>query len=173
MKYYFLLLLLISLATATHAEVYRSIDKQGNIIFSDTSSDNAEKIELKESYTYTPPVIIDIVNDDSPPPPVEIAVPEYSLVITAPGQNEALRENAGDITIISTITPELNIERDDKLIFSLDGQLKSEVQNATSYTFTNVDRGSHIAVVSVVDITGKVIKSSKSILFHVLRAGVN
>jgi hypothetical protein len=168
MKYYTLLLLLISLVG--QAEVYRSVDGQGNVIFSDTSTDNAEKIELQESYTYTPPVIVDLADDEPSLPPIEIAVPDYSLVITSPSQNETIRENAGDITINSSITPSVNTDRGDKLIFTLDGQLKSVAQDATSYTFTNVDRGSHIAVVSVVDKTGKVIKSSKSILFHLLRA---
>jgi len=171
MKYYTLLLLLISLAV--HADVYRSVDKQGNVIFSDTSTDNAEKIELQESYTYSPPVIIDLADDEPALPEVEaeveVAVPNYTLVITSPSQNEAIRENAGNVTISIAVTPALNIERGDKLIFSLDGQLKSDAQEATSYTFVNVDRGSHIALVTVVDKTGATIKSSKSILFHLQR----
>ncbi|MFT7414150.1 MAG: hypothetical protein ACI9FO_000808 [Methylophagaceae bacterium] len=171
MKYYTLLLLLISLSV--QADVYRSIDKQGNVIFSDTASDNAEKIELQESYTYTPPVIIDLAEDEPSPDLVEIAVPNYTVSIVSPSQNEAIRANAGNITISSTITPALNTERADKLVFSLDDQLKSAAQDTNSYTFTNVDRGSHIAVVSVVDKTGKVIKASKSILFHLQRAVAN
>jgi len=167
MKYYTLLLLLITFAA--QADVYRSVDKQGNVIFSDTSTDNAEKIELQESYIYTPPVIIDEADDELPSPLVEMAVPDYSIVITSPSQNEAIRENAGNITITIAVTPALNTERGDKLIFSLDGLLKSETQDANSYTFTNVDRGSHIAVVSIVDKTGKVMKASKSILFHLQR----
>ena len=168
MKYFTLLLLLISLAV--HAEVYRSVDKQGNVIFSDTATDDAEKIELQESYTYTPPVIIDLADDEPSLPLIEIAVPDYTVIITSPSQNETIRENAGNITINSSITPSVNTDRGDKLIFSIDGKLKSAAQDATSYTFTNVDRGSHIAVVSVVDKTGKVIKASKSVLFHLQRA---
>lgn len=170
MKYYTLLLLLISLAV--QAEVYRSVDREGNVIFSDTSTDNAEKIELQQSYTYSPPVIIDLADDEPPPPPIEITVPNYTLVITSPSQNETIRENAGNITIDSSVTPPINTDRGDKLIFSLDGKLKSDAQDATSYTFTNVDRGSHIAVVSVIDNTGNVIKTSKSILFHLQRSVV-
>jgi hypothetical protein len=100
-------------------------------------------------------------------------VPNYTLVITSPSQNETIRENAGDISINSSVTPPVNTDRGDKLIFSLDGKLKSTAQGATSYTFTNVDRGSHIAVVSVVDKTGKVIKASKSILFQLQRAAAH
>jgi hypothetical protein len=100
-------------------------------------------------------------------------VPNYTVSIVSPSQNEAIRANAGNITISSTITPALDTERADKLVFSLDDQLKSAAQDANSYTFTNVDRGSHIAVVSVVDKTGKVIKASKSILFHLQRAVAN
>lgn len=167
MKYFTLVLLLISLAVS--AEVYRSVDKQGNVIFSDTPTDNAVKIELQESYVYTPPVIIDLADEEPSPPALENEMPDYGLMITAPSQNEAIRENSGDVTISSTIVPELNTERGDRLVFTLDGNLKSAAQDSTSYTFTNVDRGSHIAVVSVVDKTGTVLKSSKSILFHLQR----
>lgn len=173
MKYYAFLLLLIGLTV--HADVYRSVDKQGNVSFSDTSTDNAEKIELQESYIYSPPDIIDLADDEPSPSSnveVEISVPEYTLVITAPSQNEAIRENAGNVTISTSVIPALNAERGDKLIFSLDGQLKSETQDATSYIFMNVDRGSHIVTVSVVDKMGNTLKTSKSILFHLQRTVV-
>lgn len=167
MKYYSVLLLLI--AFSAQAEVYRSVDKQGNVIFSDTSSDDAEKVELQESFIYTPPVIVDI-SEPEESLPVEIPIPKYKLTIISPIHDETIRENAGNISIASTLSPELNAQRGDKLVFSIDGSLKSEAQTETIYTFTNVDRGSHIAVVSVVDKAGKVIKSSKSVLFHLQRA---
>ncbi len=169
MKYYTLLLLLIVLTI--QADVYRTVDRQGNIIFSDTATENAEKIELKESFTYTPPVITDLIEGELQSPiPLEIPIPSYTIVITSPTQNETVRENAGNVIITSLISPVLSVERADKLVFSLDGNLKSTAQDGNSYTFTNVDRGSHIAVVSVVDKSGKTIKSSKSILFHLQRA---
>lgn len=171
MKYYTFLLLFI--VVAVQADVYRSVDKQGNISFSDTSTDNSEKVELKESFTYTPPTIVDSVDDEQVPDPVETAVPSYAIVITSPNQNETVRENAGNVIVTSMISPELNIERGDKVIFSLDGSIKSTAQEANSYTFTNIDRGSHIAVVSVVDKNGKVLKSSKSVLFHLQRIAVH
>lgn len=171
MKYYTFLLLII--VVAVQADVYRSVDDQGNIIFSDTSTDNAEKVELQELFTYTPPVITDLIEDDLQSPlPLDIPIPSYAVVITSPSQNETVRENAGNVIITSIISPGLNVERADKLLFSLDGTLKSTAQDANSYTFKNVDRGSHIAVVSVVDKNGKTIKSSKSILFHLQRATV-
>lgn len=174
MKYCTLLLLLIlPIMQVVQADVYRSVDEHGTVIFSDAQTDNAEKIELQESYIYTPPVITDLTEHESVGSPVEIEQPSYTLTIVAPTQNEALRENAGNVMISITITPALNVERGDKLIFSLDGQITSEPQDVTSYMFTNVDRGSHIALVSVVDKTNQVLKTSKSILFHVQRISVN
>jgi hypothetical protein len=171
MKYYTLLLLVITLAL--QADVYRSVDEHGHVIFSDTSTDNAEKIELQQAFTYTAPVIVELAEDEqSPPPLIDIKMPNYKIVITSPPQNETLRENAGNVIIDIELSPELNIQRGDKLIFSLDGQLKSTMQDTQSYTFTNVDRGSHVASVSVVDKNGKLIKSSKSVLFHLQRIAV-
>lgn len=170
MKYYILLLLAITVAL--QADVYRSVDEHGDVIFSDISTDNAEKVELQQSFTYTPPVIVELTDDEQSPLPVGIEIPRYKIVISSPTQNETVRENAGNVIINSTLSPELNIERGDKLIFSLDGQLKSAMQVTNSYTFINVDRGSHIAGVSVVNKSGKLIKSSKSVLFHLQRVGV-
>lgn len=171
MKYYTFLLLLV--ATLVQSDVYRSVDEYGNVIFSDTSSENAEKVELQEASSYTAPVIIDLPdNEVQPSPLLDLPIPNYTVVISSPSQNETIRENSGNVIIGSTISPELNGERGDKLMFILDGNLKSSMQSGNSYTFTNVDRGSHIAKVSVVDKSGKPIKSSKSVFFHLQRATV-
>jgi len=56
--------------------------------------------------------------------------------------------------------------------FKLDGKKVGEPQTGLSYTFQNIERGSHILTVSVVNKKGKVIKASKSVLFHMHRNSV-
>ncbi len=134
-------------------------------------SENAKLIELKELATYTPtpiPTKIDVITEDiieleqglTPPP-------NYKISITSPEQNESIWDRGGTVIIAVNISPALNSERADLIVFKLDGQRVGEPQSRTSFTLTNIDRGSHIVVASVVDKVGKVMKNSKSIVFHI------
>ena len=47
--------LLILFMPAGHADVYRSVDENGNIVYSDQPSEGAEKIEVKDAQTINLP----------------------------------------------------------------------------------------------------------------------
>ncbi|NOQ94642.1 MAG: DUF4124 domain-containing protein [Methylophaga sp.] len=171
MKYGLLLLLFIASA-AMQAQVYRSVDKNGNVVYTDVASDNAEE------------VIIDIAPSYSPPPTVPLAtegkdteeenngaMPLYKVSITSPTQNESF-QNPEAVSATVSIEPKLNGLRADKLLFKLDGRNVGKAQSSEAISLTNLERGSHILVVSVVNKAGKVLTRSKSILFHIHRASV-
>ncbi|MDH5357203.1 MAG: DUF4124 domain-containing protein [Gammaproteobacteria bacterium] len=169
----FALVLLMFIVMTAHAVVYRSTDRHGNVIFSDQPDDNAEQIELKKLPTYTPapiPVTPDIIE---PEQLLEnVLPPKYQIKIVSPKQNESIWENAGNVGVNVELTPELNTERGDQLMLKLDGVQIGEPQVASSFTLTNIDRGSHVLVVSVVDKMGKVLRRSVSVLFHLHRRSV-
>lgn len=169
MKKYLILFLLVTISA--QAEIYRLIDEHGNVIYSDKPDNSAEKIELKELSTYTPtpiPVEIkesEIVIDEQ----ANLEVPDYKISITSPKHDENIWGNAGTISINVDISPELNSERGDQLLFKLDGKKVAAPQSSISFTLDSLDRGSHIALVSIIDKSGEIIRSSKSVLFHVHR----
>lgn len=165
------LLLLSLLAFAANAVIYRSVDESGNVVYSDRPAEDAEKIELDATPTYTPidvpqPQAIDGTQDDAAQ---ELEQPNYQISIISPEQNQSVWENAGTVNIEVAIKPELSMERGDLIQFKLDGQNVGQAQTSPSFTLTNIDRGSHIVVATIIDKTGKVLKSSRSVLFHLHR----
>jgi len=170
MKYGLLLVLLIG--SIAQAEVYRTVDKNGNVIYTDIKDDNSEEVFIDIAPSYTAPVIApSISTEDELLEPQSIAIPSYKVSISSPTQNESI-QNPESISVTASVTPVLNAIRADKILFKLDGKAVGKASTSTSTTLTEIERGSHILVVSVVDKTGKVIKSSKSVLFHIQRHSV-
>jgi len=172
-----LLLVLFLLPLVTYADdIYRSVDRDGNVTFTDEPDTKAELIELEELPTYeaAPLPILPIENTVQQEEEVveDIKKPKYKISITSPEQNQSIWAGGGILTATVSVQPELNSQRADKVQFKLDGKKVGEPQTGLSYSFENLDRGSHILAVSVVDNKGKVLKTSKSVLFHVHRKSI-
>ncbi len=172
---YFLSLALI-LACSVQADIYRSVDKQGNVTYSDVPDTQAEQIELEALPTYEALPIPVVPADDAQSQVNDndenLKKPKYKISIVSPEQNQSIWEGGGIFTATATITPELNTDRVDQVQFKLDGKALGEPQTGLAYTLKNIERGSHILTVSVVDKQGKVLKTSKSVLFHMHRHSV-
>ena len=150
---------------AGSAEIYKSVDADGNVVFSDKPSPDAEKIDIKEIQT--------IESQPYKPfeytPPAEPAVSGYSkLDITTPLNNSEVRENSGNISVIVNIEPELNVGAGDKLLLYLDGS-KLQEGTSTQFQLTNIDRGTHTVSVTAVDASGNKITRSSDVIFTLLR----
>jgi len=174
MKYGLLLLLLVG--TMLQAQVYKSVDANGNVIFTDVPDDNAEEVIIDIAPSYTapeilPPITAEELSPEAEPQFEELAIPRYRVSISSPAQNEAIH-NPESVTVTAKVSPTLNVLRADKLVFKLDGKAIGTPQTGTESILTGLERGSHILLVSVVDKNGKVIKSSKSVLFHIHRRSV-
>ncbi|MBE0438831.1 MAG: DUF4124 domain-containing protein [Gammaproteobacteria bacterium] len=167
-------LILFFVAMTVDAEFYRSIDEQGNVVYSDQPSANSEQIELKELSTYTPAPIVEVeaVTDASEAQSTDIDVPDYQVSISSPKQNEAFWSNGGMVDVTVTVEPELSTQRNDQLLFLLDGKPIGQAQSDLTITLQNVERGSHILVVTVVDSQGEILQRSKSVLFHLHKRSI-
>jgi hypothetical protein len=87
------------------------------------------------------------------------------LSISTPSHESAIRSNNGDISILVVLEPSLLSGH--RILITMDGQ---ELSNGTeqSISLTNIDRGTHIIVASVIDSSSNVIISSSS-TFTILR----
>ena len=155
---------------AVQAEtVYKTVDEDGNIIFTDKPSEEAEKIEIQELQT--------IKN----PNPGQFRAPTkkennkdteqamyQALSIIEPIADEGYRANGGNVSIKLSLQPELRPGH--RVIIKMDG---NEISNgaALSASVNNVDRGTHTITASVVNSAGKSIISTSS-TFSVLRAAL-
>jgi len=89
------------------------------------------------------------------------------LKVIAPKQGQAIRANDGDVSVALSFSPKLR--QGDKIAFTLDGkELQQGVSKVTN--MTNLDRGEHVLVVSIIDKSSKKLISSEDVKFSVLRA---
>ena len=153
-----------------NAQIYRSIDKHGNPVFSDVPTEGAEEVELTETteveslgVTPLPP------STSSSKDQADLPFKYESLVITTPEDDQAVRDNAGNVTITASIEP--GLKEGHTAVLYLDGKEHSTSQ-ALTFTLSQLDRGTHTVRISIRDENGKLTISSKTVTFHLLRHSV-
>jgi hypothetical protein len=158
------LLLFAVLTAQVHAQVYRTIDKEGNVTYSDQATEGAVEVEVKELET------IKALDTDQIAPLRPASPDEQELYtglrITSPQNDEAIRDNTGNLVISVAVTPRLLPAH--KLILYLDGA-EYAAGEATSFQLQNIDRGTHQVRAAVVDENGQETINSDTINFHMLR----
>jgi len=157
----FLLLIFMGLSIAE--TVYKSVDENGNIIFTDKPSRDAEEIKLQKLQTIKNP------NPAKYKPKAKQPKQEAlykTFLVSNPADGAGLRSNSGNVSISLTLQPPLRPSH--KIIISMDGK---EVSNGStsSVSLQNIDRGTHTISASVVDGNGKQMISTSS-SFSLLRA---
>ena len=148
------------------ADVYRSVDEHGHVVFSDKPSPGAQKVDIP------PPQTIPAEQVKNPDiKPSAQATPGYKTVaIVSPKDQQAIRANNGNLSISATVDPPLHPQ--DTLVLYLDGQERSSSKSGT-FQLTNLDRGEHEAHVVIRDSnSGQVKDTSPSVTFYVLRHSV-
>jgi len=164
---YLLCTLLLILVPAVHAEtVYRSVDENGNTVFSDKPSKGAETMEIPDAQTVKSPS----AGKFHYQPPARKPPPEYSSVaITSPDDDAAVRQNDGNITVQVAVRPDL--QGQDQLQLLMDGKIVGSGSN-TSFSLQNLNRGTHTLQAVVIGSSGKTLASSATVTFHLLRHSI-
>ncbi len=144
------------------ADIYRSIDADGNIVFSDEQTEDAEKIEIQPIQIIKPPPVAPFVYT----PPAETIEPYRSIEITNPQHDAAIRDNIGNVSISVSVDPGLISGH--QFVLYMDGKQISSGAS-TSFNLSNQDRGTHSVRVSVKDAEDRIVISTKTISFHMLR----
>ena len=149
-----------------NAQVYRSVDKDGNVTYTDQPGNGAQEVEVKELET-----IRSLESPELRPLPKKNQPTEvYSdLSITSPADDESVRENSGLLTVTVQLTPALR--GNDTLVLYMDGNEYARGKS-TTFMMSNVDRGSHQLRVAVVDSQGRQQAASRSTTFHLQRFSV-
>jgi len=149
------------------AGVYRSVDADGNTVYTDKPSPDAEEIRIDKVQTI-PAGADDFVYT---PPEKSTEIVYTKLNIVAPKNNHVFTDNTGDMIVSVLIEPELNAKNGDRLVLTMNGKKEPE-SSSISFSFTNLDRGVYKIKVDVVDKDGKTLKSSKRISFTMNRTSI-
>ena len=163
-----LLLLLAALVPAVPATavVYRWVDEEGNVVYSDQPHPGAERIEELEVQTLPAP---------PPPPPLERTpqpqpAPGYEAVrIERPRPDETIIDTQGNFTVAGSLQPPLQAAAGHRVRLLLDGKPVGEPGTSLSFSLTNIDRGTHTVQLEVVDRDGKRVAASEPVTFHLRR----
>ena len=156
------LLLTLSLS----AEIYRSVDESGNVVFTDQPSADAELINVDELQTIKPPPVGEFEYTRKEKPKEKYT----SVSISSPEHDAAIRDNGGNVTVNIAVEPKL--AGPDNLVLYLDGK-EIMLGKSNAKAFSGLDRGSHQLRAAVKDAEGHIQISSPSVTFHLLRHSVN
>lgn len=153
------------------ADIYKSTDADGNVVFSDTPRPGAKKIVLPPTPVYSFPTPAPAAG--APSSGASAANAHYSqLRIVRPAPGETVRDNTGAVDVSVALTPPLNTQAGHKLLVALDGNTLTQQENATQIKLSNLDRGVHTLKATVLDANGQVQISSQSLTFYMKRESV-
>ncbi|WJW75524.1 DUF4124 domain-containing protein [Thiohalobacter sp. IOR34] len=147
------------------AAVYKWVDENGTVHFSDKPHPNAEQIRLPKPSTYTPPPL----PSSQPAVKKPAAAPGYErLQILEPQNDATIRNDAGEFSVRLLLQPDLRRGLGHRVLVELDGKVYP-LDSGLEYRFRNIDRGSHVLRARVVDGDGKELIASEPLTFHLLR----
>jgi hypothetical protein len=157
--------ILSSLLAVAEDTVYRSTDKNGNAVFTDQATENAQEIEIKETATYTETVPTYTPTSKKKNQYKSMVYTRISIL--QPASEEAVRSNSGNLTVSYSLQPALESKHSTELL--IDGSPVQSSGSGGSFSLTNIDRGTHTLMVQVIDDSGSVLITSDSIMITMLR----
>ena len=165
-----------ALTAAAADQIYRTVDADGNVVFTDvppadsTGEPAGKEVTLPPSNTYQPQVA------PAPPQPQSdestasgAAEASYydQLAIVDPANDQTIRSNNGDVVIQAEVDPPL--KSDHRLLLTFDGAPTDIEAEDGVFQLNNVDRGTHTAAARIVDGNNEVVMESQPVTFTVQR----
>jgi hypothetical protein len=159
------IVLLGILPTLVSAGVYKWVDADGTVHFSDVPQEGAEEVHVAPPQTYEAPRLPPI----TPRPEVAAVPAAYTrFALVTPAAEENIWDNTGTIVVTFTVEPPLQTDSGHQLVVLVDGQARPAVPDS-SVALENIDRGSHTLQGQIIDARGDVVMSSESITVHLHR----
>ncbi len=167
-------------AVTDAAEIYRTVDEHGNVVFTDVPprpGQPGETVELQApNFFETPPqratgISLEAwLESQAESEPDEAATVGYErLRVAEPPHDAAIRENAGNVVIRADLQPDLRPGHAVQVY--LDGALRQTAHD-TTIQLVNLDRGTHSVELRVVDEAGNPLITSEPSVFHLQRRSV-
>jgi Domain of unknown function (DUF4124) len=157
-------------AAALAGTVYKWVDENGVVHYSDQPHPNAQKIQLRDVQTYKESGMTSAAST-APPAPVSTAPSGYrGCAVVSPQADESFA-NLDSLTVVVQTDPALH--PGDQIFVTYDGQpLNGNAATGGQFTISPVDRGTHTLQAVVRDSTGNVLCSAPGISFNVHQPSV-
>lgn len=162
--------LIVALPTLA-APVYRHVDANGNVVYSDEPGQGS-RIDLK------PITVVDPAEVESRSRPADSTTTSPSAVdydrfaIASPSNGETLPTGqGGNVQVQLAIEPEL--QPGDRVQLRVDGEVSQSPMHTSVFALSQLERGEHRIQAELLDTQGRVRLSTPAITLYVQRASVN
>ncbi|HEY9032154.1 MAG TPA: DUF4124 domain-containing protein [Kangiella sp.] len=167
LKFFILMASCLWFSSADATVLYKKIDKDGKVIFTDKPSDDAEAITVQSNRNVIAGPRTNVSNEsaskDDPKNPATIKYDVFS--IDSPSNGESIQSQDGSINIVVGITPQIRPNHSIRL--HINGTRVGQDQKIPYFNLTNIARGSQeLTAIVVDDETEGVIQTSKPITFY-------
>lgn len=177
-KYCLTVLLLLACIPLRAETIYKWVDSDGVVHYSDVPRDGADKLVLGPVQTFTPPpqqpaARADVTADADAADGEESGFAAYEAIeITSPSQEEIIWNTGGQVTVATRLQPGLQAGHQIRLF--MDGeQLADLPPRSANVQLSEVLRGEHQLWAEVVDENGQVLISSSPVKFFYQQTSVN
>lgn len=149
----YLPLVLVGVCSLAQAEIYKTYDKNGNVVFTDTPSGSAEQVQEKPVMT-VPALSRDVINKKlkDKQKPAATAPTAYKITVDKPKANDTLHKSEPSFGAGITLDPPL--WRDHHLQVLLDGKAQGQDNFSPTIDPASLERGQHRLEIKAVDAKG-------------------
>ncbi len=154
------------------AQIYKTIDKNGNVVYTDQAPKSGtahETVTLKQTNTAPPPP--EVVR---PAPEADLeseSTTNYTVEISAPENEATIPNGPGNFPLVVSLEPTLS--EGESLQLYVDGVATGEPQRALVWQLANVFRGAHDLTVSVLNADNSPVATSTPVKVYVFRPSIN
>jgi hypothetical protein len=157
--------LLFASTGAQADKVYKWVDAQGNVLYTDLPRKGAQEIKIAKQPVSVPVGSFAARDEDRF---------RYSAVtLDAPTNEGTIRDNEGNVKVAVNVVPPLRTDRGDQIRLTLDGGALNADPSASEVVLAGLDQGAHTLQATVTDRTGKVLISSDPVEFYLKHWSLN
>lgn len=152
------------------SEVYKKIEQDGRVTYSDTPLENAELIELTPVKTYTAPPLPQESTDSASSSDDAVEPESYSVMIVSPDPDSFIPIGTNGIEVKIFTTP--GLYENHRLRLSVDNKQYGDLQTSNLFFIKEIENGSHTLKADVVstDDSDQILSSSNEITIHTKRS---
>lgn len=154
------------------ATVYKWVDAQGVVHFSDQPHPNAQELDVQpKNLVSTPEGTAPVRSGSTTSTPAGPAAPPYRCDLIRPENDEVFLNTS---TISARVQIEPQLAQSDQIAIAIDGKrVQNQPTRGSEFVIQDVERGTHTLVITVYDSTGQnQLCSTSTATFHVRQPSV-
>ncbi|MFK7976250.1 MAG: DUF4124 domain-containing protein [Halioglobus sp.] len=163
---------MLLLAISAHGQnaIYKTVDENGNVVFTDAppaNSENAERLEMPRVNTTPAIEFKEPVTSQASEGIVEAEVIDQEIAISRPANEEQIPMGPGNFSVEVKVSPAL--KEFQALQLFVDGIPYAEPQAGSIWALSNVFRGKHELTAGIMNDKGEILTMSEPVIVFVQR----